>query len=66
MNKLTALSKLAGAYHHIKSDGTCEDEYPRVILKICFEYVLHSLTLEDLRPVPKCTEGFNGKMPTHL
>jgi hypothetical protein len=70
MNKLSALSKLANAYHHFVTGETQEigsgDIQAATILAEKFGYVRRSLTIEDLKPQPKCIEGFNGKMPTHF
>ena len=68
MTKLTALSKLASAYWYLANipgysavmDGSAFIVYDK------FNYIRRSLTLQDLAPTPKCTEGFNGRMPTQL
>ena len=62
MNKLTALSKLANAYWHIAGEPTEATE----ILVSNFHYIRRSLRIEDLKPEPKCTEGYNPKGPTHF
>ena len=70
MNKLSALSKLANAYHHFVTGETQEigsgDIQAATILAEKFGYVRRSLTIEDLKPQPKCIEGFNPKGPTHF
>ena len=68
MTKLTALSKLASAYWYLANipgysavmDGSAFIVYDK------FHYIRRSLTLQDLAPTPKCTEGFNGRMSTQL
>lgn len=62
MNKLTALSKLASAYHYL-----FPTEAPQEALNMLsdkFHYVRRSTTLLDLAPQPKSAEGINGKGPT--
>jgi hypothetical protein len=70
MNKLTALSKLAGAYHHLDlSDIAIDeviDEEAFTILASKFGYIRRSLRIEDLKPAPKDTEGLNPKGPVHF
>lgn len=71
MNKLSALSKLAGAYHHFITDETQKfvagDMLAAGLLSDKFHYIRRSLTLADLKPQPKQTaEGYNGRMPTHF
>lgn len=63
MNKLTALKILADAYWH--QSGTAGSQ-STAILEDKFGHVRRSITLEDLKPEPKCEEGFNGRMPTHF
>ena len=69
MTKLSALSKLANAYHHFVTGETQEigsgDIQAATILAEKFGYVRRSLTIEDLKPV-KYVEGMNGKGPTWL
>jgi hypothetical protein len=64
MNKLTALSKLANAYHHLVSNNL-GDVDAQIIINENFHRIRRSLRIEDLKPV-KCTEGINGKGPTWL
>ena len=70
MNKLTALSKLASAYHdqyaqisqHISSTIAAKDALE--ILEFRFQYIRRSLRIEDLKPQPKQTaEGLNPAGP---
>jgi hypothetical protein len=65
MNKLSALSKLANAYHYVVKERSNEIETIDT-LSSRFHYVRRSLSLQDLLPAPKCTEGFNGKGPSFL
>ena len=62
MNKLTALSKLASAYHYLKGQHRHEGMN---ILAHKFGYLRRSLRIEELMTV-KCVEGYNGRMPTQL
>ena len=62
MNKLTALSKLANAYHYLFPDTDVHQDALN-ILSDKFHYTRRSLTLLDLAPQPKNTEGLNGKGP---
>ena len=69
MNKLTALSKLAGAYHYLFPPDVTVYAEPADIEAIDtlaqrFHYIRRSLTLADLKPAPKSEEGYNGRMPT--
>jgi hypothetical protein len=64
MNKLTALSMLANAYHYLFP--TSAEQEALDILSDKFGHVRRSMTLSDLIPSPKCAEGFNGRMPTHF
>ena len=64
MNKLTALSKLAGAYHYLLQSNPYDSSIDELASK--FHYVRRSLSIEDLKPAPKDTEGFNPKMPVHF
>jgi len=66
MNKLNALSKLAGAYHYLDLSDKAVDEEAFTILASKFGYTRRSLRIEDLKPAPKDTEGFNPKMPVHF
>ncbi len=68
MNKLTALSKLAGAYHYLYTRDSADSEIPaRVELDVRFGQIRRSLSIEDLKPQPKhIAEGYNGRMPTHF
>jgi hypothetical protein len=61
MNKLTALSKLASAYHSVPE----ESGYPTAkdLLDDRFGYIRSSLRIEDLKPLPKCAEGLNPVGP---
>ena len=64
MTKLSALSKLANAYYYL-----FPSEAPQEALNVLsdkFHYIRRSLILDDLRPAPKCDEGFNGRGPTWL
>lgn len=64
MNKLTALHKLASAYHYLYPTDAGQDALN--LLSDKFHRVRRSMLLVDLAPAPKCTEGFNPKGPTHL
>jgi len=64
MNKLTALSKLAGAYHHLNSVDPLDQALDTLYYN--FNYIRRSLNLDDLKPLPKDTEGFNPKGPVHF
>ena len=68
MDKLSALSKLAGAYHHFITGDTQEiavgDLQAAEELAHRFHYIRRSLTLADLKPQPKQTaEGLNPTGP---
>ena len=64
LSKLTALSKLANAYHYIEKERGFE--YATLLeLEHVFNWVRRSLRIEDLKPV-KDTEGLNGRMPTQF
>lgn len=65
MNKLTALSKLASAYHHLVGVTVGEAQVADIMYDK-FHYIRRSLTIEDLKPQPKSTEGLNPKGPTHF
>jgi hypothetical protein len=60
LTKLDAMRILASAYHHLS------DTEAREMLAYAFGYVRRSLRLEDLRPLPACKEGWNGKGPVYL
>jgi hypothetical protein len=62
MNKLTALSKLANAYHYLFPNN---DDALNV-LSDKFHYIRRSLTILDLAPWPKSTEGLNPSGPKYL
>ena len=62
MNKLTALSKLASAYHALGFDSLSNMQ-AKVILSDSFGYIRRSLRIEDLAPQPKSTEGLNPAGP---
>jgi hypothetical protein len=64
MNKLNALSKLANAYHYVLAGNG--DGETAAVLEDKFGYIRRSLRIEDLAPQAKCTEGFNGRMPTQF
>ena len=66
MNKLNALSKLAGAYHDLDLSDKAVDEEAFTILASKFGYTRRSLRIEDLKPAPKNEEGYNGRMPVHF
>ena len=61
MNKLTAPSKLANAYHHLEQSDALDNRDATEEIKAVFGYIRRSLRIEDLKPVP---EGLNGKGPT--
>lgn len=62
MNKLTALSKLASAYHYI-AERSPNGETVAIIAEK-FGYIRRSLRLEDLMPQPRQTaEGLNPAGP---
>ena len=67
MNKLTALSKLANAYHHLmglpKEKWFTSDYAAADTLADKFGYIRRSMSIEDLKPQPKCTEGLNPAGP---
>jgi hypothetical protein len=62
MNKLTALSKLASAYHDQFAQPT-DTQDTLDVLNDKFGYIRRSLSIEDLKPQPKCTEGLNPAGP---
>jgi hypothetical protein len=62
MNKLAALSKLAGAYHSLPKTLETDTEASN-ILADKFHYIRRSLRLEDLKPAPKNAEGLNPVGP---
>ena len=61
MNKLTALSKLASAYHYLFPTGAEQEALN--VLSDKFHYIRRSTTLLDLAPQPKSTEGLNPAGP---
>jgi hypothetical protein len=61
MNKLTALSKLASAYHYLFPTGAEQEALN--VLSDKFGYIRRSLSIEDLKTQPKCTEGLNPAGP---
>ena len=61
MNKLSALSKLANAFHYLHTQNVHEG---LEILANKFGYIRRSLRIEDLKPAKADAEGLNGKMPT--
>jgi len=65
MNKLTALSKLAGAYYYLFPDLSVSQE-ALDLLSRNFHYIRRSMLLDDLRPQPKDAEGLNPKGPVHF
>lgn len=60
ISKIDALRILGHAYWHT-SDIDAKEE-----LDWQFNRIRRSLTTEDLKPEPKCAEGFNGKGPAWL
>lgn len=69
MDKLTALSKLASAYHYLVNYAPVSsigDSNALWEIQSAFGYVRRSLYIEDLKPQPKCTEGLNGRGTTWL
>jgi hypothetical protein len=54
MNKLSALSKLASAYHTLGVDSLYNVQ-AKIILSENFGYIRRSLRIEDLKPQPKST-----------
>ena len=64
MNKLTALHKLASAYHYLYPTSAPQSAL-NTLSKLFYE-VRDSTYLIQLAPAPKCTEGFNPKGPTQL
>jgi hypothetical protein len=64
MNKLTALSKLSSAYHYLFLFPTGAEQDALDILSDKFHYIRRSLTMLDLAPQSKSTEGMNPKGPT--
>lgn len=70
MNKLAGMSKLAGAFHYLNSSERLVDvggePDSTVVIFDLFHRLRRSLSINDLEPKPRCTEGFNGRMPTQL
>jgi hypothetical protein len=64
MNKLTALSKLSSAYHYLFPTGAEQDALN--LLSDKFHYLRRSLTLLDLAPQSKSTEGLNPVGPKYF
>lgn len=62
MNKLTALSKLANAYHYVKA----EDILGSFMIVDLFHEIREGLSIHDLEPDHADAEGYNGRMPTHF
>jgi hypothetical protein len=65
MNKLDALKTLSHAYYYLINQGT-DDVNSQATLSIAFGYVRRSLSLADLAPTTRDTEGFNGRGPLYL
>ena len=65
MNKLTALSKLANAFHNLNDTGRSGSDAQKTIEEM-FGYIRRSLRIEDLAPQPKSTEGLNPSGPKYL
>jgi hypothetical protein len=65
MTKLTALSKLANAYHYIVPNNLGNLD-AQTVINDKFHYIRRSLHIQDLKPQPRCAEGMNGKGPTWL
>jgi hypothetical protein len=68
MNKLTALSKLANAYHYLNDSMERMADYGHDIeaqhtLFDKFGYIRRSLSIDDLKPQPKSAEGLNPAGP---
>jgi hypothetical protein len=61
MNKLTALSKLANAYHYLFPTAAPQEALSMLSDK--FHYIRRSTTLLDLAPQGKCAEGLNPAGP---
>lgn len=70
MNKLSALSKLASAYHHLKAlpeDQWLTSDFDAMVMLVTkFGYIRRSLRVEDLKPQPRCTEGYSPRGPQHF
>ena len=65
MNRLSALSKLANAYHYLLSIPIdVGDAIAVTELADKFGYIRRSLRIGDLKPQSKSTEGMNPKGPT--
>ena len=71
MNKLTALSKLASAYHTLvdsapvsTTGASAGDSEALTELLQKFNWIRRSLRIDDQKPQPKSVEGINGKGPT--
>ena len=64
MNKLTALSKLASAWHYLMEQDAIDESLD--LIGKHFHYIRRSLRLADLKPLPKDTEGYNGRGPSHF
>jgi hypothetical protein len=62
MNKLTALSKLASAYHYVTAQPVVDQEAAATLMDT-FGYIRRSLRISDMQPQPKCTEGLNPAGP---
>ena len=62
LTKLDALRILSNAYWYVGHT----DAVAGLKLVEAFGHVRRSLTTEDLKPVPKCAEGFNPKGPRYL
>lgn len=73
MNKLAGIHKLSSAFWHIQENSPLSkqgagpgDSEALEVLAGLFNWLRRSLRMEDLKPVPKCAEGYNGRMPTQL
>jgi hypothetical protein len=64
MNKLTALSKLASAFHHLYVSDAPQNALD--VLSDKFHYLRRSLTIMELAPQSKSTEGMNPSGPKYL
>jgi hypothetical protein len=64
MNKLTALSKLANAFHYLSNQSASLHFDALETIATNFHYIRRSLRISDLEPLPKQEEGYNGRMPT--
>jgi hypothetical protein len=62
LTKLDALRILSNAYWYVADIHNYRDG----ILYDRFNYLRRSINMEDLKPVPKCAEGFNPKGPRYL